>query len=119
MYRINVLNITFSESLEIQNNTDVNEFGSRYIVGFFGRKHYDSRYMRKYYQPKEEEYNKQWCELTIEPNGSSIKAVEKKKKKMSKLKAYFEKDKKEFEEKSKMYKINPLESEMREDEKNI
>lgn len=51
-YKVDVQHVEYSEDLNIINTNDLTNFKNRYLFGLFGSKHYDSRYMSLFYQPK-------------------------------------------------------------------
>lgn len=64
-YWIDVNKINYMEDV-ITNIHDVNNFQSSRIFGFFGKRKFSSRYMKKFYNPMKENI-KNWNDLVINP----------------------------------------------------
>src|SRR5690554_169935 len=73
-YWIDVNRINYMEDV-ITNVNDVNNFENSRIFGFFGRRKFSSRYMKKFYNPMRENI-KNWNDLVIIPenkeNGTEV-----------------------------------------------
>lgn len=50
----------------VTNVNDINNFDTNYLFRFFGKRRFNSRYMRLFYNPLEENINK-WDDLLIKP----------------------------------------------------
>ena len=65
-YKVDVDKINYMEDV-VQNINDIKEDNHMFYFGMFGKRRYDSRYMKLYYNPKDKTSNYQFTDFKLNP----------------------------------------------------
>lgn len=66
VYWLDVNRVNYMEDL-VTNVNDINNFDIKFVFGIFGKRKFNSRYMRLFYNPMQDRLNN-WSELLIQPD---------------------------------------------------